>query len=67
MVPTVENKSEDSCQGSNNINTWHTIIGHCNYDDIKKLPIKEKTGTITEKPVSRENFPRVEIDNPTDV
>ena len=32
------NKSEDSCQGCYDINTWHRILGHCNYDDIRKLP-----------------------------
>ena len=47
------NKSEDSCQGCYDINTWHRILGHCNYDDIRKLPnvvkgmkIKEKIGTL---------------------
>ena len=47
------NKSEDSCQGCYDINTWHRILGHCNYDDIRKLPnvvkgmkIKEKIRTL---------------------
>ena len=47
------NKSEDSCQGCYGINTWHRILGHCNYDDIRQLPnvvkgmkIKEKIGTL---------------------
>ena len=47
------NKSEDSCQGCYDMNTWHRILGHCNYDDIRKLPnvvkgmkIKEKIGTL---------------------
>ena len=46
------NKSEDSCQGCYDINTWHRILGHCNYDDIRKLlnvvkgmKIKEKIGS----------------------
>ena len=47
------NKSEESCQGCYDINTWHRILCHCNYDDIRKLPnvvkrmkIKEKIGTL---------------------
>ena len=47
------NKSEDSCQGCYDINTWHRILSHCNYDNIRKLPnvvkgmkIKEKIGTL---------------------
>ena len=47
------NKSEDTCQGCYDINTWHRILGHCNYDDIRKLPnvvngikIKEKIGSL---------------------
>ena len=47
------NKSEDSCQGCYDINTWHRILGHYNYDDIRKLrnvvkgmKIKEKIGTL---------------------
>ena len=47
------NKSEDSCQSCYDINTWHRILGHCNYDDIRKLlnvvkgiKIKEKIGTL---------------------
>ena len=66
------NKSEDSCQACYDINTWHRILGHCNYDNIRKLPnvvkgmkIKEKIGTV--KSVSKENFLRAEIDNLTDV
>ena len=50
MLPV--KKSEDSCQGCYDIYSWHRILGHCNYDDIKKLPngvkgrkIKEKIGT----------------------
>ena len=47
------NKSEYSCQGCYDINTWHRIYGYCNYDNIRKLPnvvkgmkIKEKIGTL---------------------
>ena len=70
------NKSEDSCQGCYDINTWHRILGHCNYDDIRKLlnvvkgvKIKEKIGTLNKnyESVPRENFFRAEIDNLTDV
>ena len=31
-------KSEDCCQGCYDINTWYKILGHCNYNDIRKLP-----------------------------
>ena len=51
-MPTT-NKSEDSCQGCYDINTWYRILGHCNNEDIRKLPnvvkgmkIKEKIGTL---------------------
>ena len=47
------NKSEDRCQGCYDINTWQRKLGHCNYDDIRKLlngvkrmKIKEKIGTL---------------------
>ena len=47
------NNSEDSCHGCYDINTWHRILDHCNYDDIRKFPnvvkgmkIKEKIGTL---------------------
>ena len=50
---STNNKPEDSCQGCYDMNTWHRILGHCNYDDIRKLPnvvkgmkIKEKIGTL---------------------
>ena len=52
-VMSTENKSEDSSQDCYDFHTWHRILGHCNYDDIKKLPnvvegmkIKEKIGTL---------------------
>ena len=44
------NKSEDSCQGCYDINTWDSIPCHCNYDNIRKLPnvVKgmKKIGTL---------------------
>ena len=50
---STENKPEDCCQGCYNIHTRHRILGHCNCDDIKKLPnviqgmkIKEKIDTL---------------------
>ena len=43
------NKSEDSCQGFYDINTWHRILSHCNYDDIRKLPNVVKGMKIKEK------------------
>ena len=47
------NKSEDSCQGCYDINTWHRILGHCNYDDIRKLPKAVKGMKIKEKIVTQ--------------
>ena len=70
------NKSEDSCQGCYDINTWLRILGHCNYDDFRKLPnvvkgmkIREKIGTLNKncEICTRENFLRAEIDNLTDM
>ena len=52
-IMSTTNKSKESCQGYYYINTWHRILGHCNYDDIRKLStvvkgmkIKEKIGTL---------------------
>ena len=72
---STKNKAEDSCHGCYDIHTWHRILGHCNYDDIKKLPnvvegMKIKERYSKQKPVksvSREIFLREEINNPTDV
>ena len=70
------NKSEDSCKGRYDINTWHRILGHCNYDDIRKLPnvvkemkIKEKISTLNKncEICIQGIFFRAEIDNLTDV
>ena len=35
-LPTVE-ESVDKCKGCHDIQTWHEILGHCNYDDVQKL------------------------------
>ena len=43
------NNSEDSCQGCYDINTWHRILGHCDHDDIRKLPNMVKGMKIIEK------------------
>ena len=32
-----ENDENDVCNVSHDIQTWHEIMGHCNYDDILKL------------------------------
>ncbi|XP_066542004.1 uncharacterized protein [Hoplias malabaricus] len=44
-------KCDDQCNGCYDMQTWHEILGHCNYDDIQKLQgvvngmtIKGKTG-----------------------
>ena len=31
------NKSKDSCQDCSDMNTWHRILGHCNYNDIRNI------------------------------
>ena len=28
---------DDQCKGCHDIQTWHEILGHCNYKDIQKL------------------------------
>ncbi len=30
-------EDSDSCNGCYDIQTWHEILGHCNYDDVSKL------------------------------
>lgn len=46
-----ESESNDKCNACHDIQTWHEILGHCNYDDVLKLQnvvvgmqIKGKTG-----------------------
>ncbi len=46
-----EAESNDKCNTCHDIQTWHEILGHCNYDDVFKLQnvvegmqIKGKTG-----------------------
>ena len=53
---SITNKSEDSCQGCYNINTWHRILGHCTNDDIRKLPNVVKGMKIKEKNKNCEIF-----------
>lgn len=35
-LPTVM-KNVDKCEVSHNMQTWHEILGHCDYEDLKKL------------------------------
>lgn len=35
--PIDESKNEDGCHGCYDLQTWHEILGHCNYDDVLKL------------------------------
>ena len=35
-APTTECDETDVCNVSHDIQTWHEIIGHCNYEDILK-------------------------------
>lgn len=39
---TVSNEKDDGCHGCYDIQTWHEILGHCNYEDVSKL------GNVTE-------------------
>lgn len=32
-----EGESNDKCNACHDIQTWHEILGHCNYDDVLKL------------------------------
>ena len=33
----VNDQNGDSCNACHDIQTWHEILGHCNYDDVSKL------------------------------
>ena len=35
-LPTVE-KDVDQCKVCHDMQTWHEILGHCNYEDVKRL------------------------------
>lgn len=35
-LPTVE-ENVDQCKGCHDMQTWHEILGHCNYEDVQKL------------------------------
>jgi len=35
-LPTVE-ENVDQCKGCHDVQTWHEILGHCNYEDVQKL------------------------------
>jgi len=34
---TVNDECDDQCMGCFDMQTWHEILGHCNYDDVQKL------------------------------
>lgn len=34
---TVEDENIDEVYGCYDIETWHKILGHCNFDDVAKL------------------------------
>lgn len=36
-LSTVENENVDEACGCHDIQTWHKILGHCNFDDVRKL------------------------------
>lgn len=35
-LPTVE-ENADQCKVCHDLQTWHEILGHCNYEDVRKL------------------------------
>lgn len=35
--PIDESKDEDGCHGCYDSQTWHQMLGHCNYDDVLEL------------------------------
>ena len=36
-LSTVEDENVDEVYGCHDIQTWHKILGHCNFDDVAKL------------------------------
>ena len=36
-LSTVEDENSDEVKGCYDIQTWHKILGHCNFDDVPKL------------------------------
>lgn len=36
-LDTVNDVTDDSCNSCSDIQTWHKILGHCNYEDVCKL------------------------------
>lgn len=35
---TINEGNVDECHGCYDVKTWHEILGHCNYEDVLKLP-----------------------------
>lgn len=66
---TVE-QNMDECKVCHDIQTWHEIMGHCNYEDIQKLQGVVKGMEIKRlryvKYVCKANSHRVEIENQTE-
>ena len=47
---TVNNDcDDDQCNACYDMQTWHEILGHCNYGDIQKLPSVVEGMTINDK------------------
>lgn len=36
-LSTIEEENVDGVHGCHDIQTWHRILGHCNFDDVAKL------------------------------
>lgn len=36
-LQTVNGECDDQCNGCYDVQTWHEILGHCNYNDVQKL------------------------------
>lgn len=67
-----EGESNDKCNACHDIQTWHEILGHCNYDDVIKLQnvvagmrISAKHANLYKNArcVSRGSLPKPETEN----
>ena len=54
-LPTVE-KDVDQCKVCHDMQTWHEILGHCNYEDVKRLQSVVKGMEIKEGAVGLDHL-----------
>ena len=52
---TYSGENDDECNACYDIQTWHEILGHCNYDDVSKLQ-NVVEGMKIKGPVDRSNL-----------